>query len=218
MSVSRPKGRLFLCLENAYVGGMRDHMNNTRPIFLWLIGQEYQALEEEWQAILAQWGLGPLENETILISDQSAGLVNSQKDLWVFIGPGSYSLEKEAPDRGPDFLLPDPTVEKLWGLLMAWKTGLAELGQPWGEIPPKNRDVSEREKALEVSDGPTPKESLVLGQLVTGESNKGIAFNLGLSVSTVKFHLKKSYGQDRCAVPERSASRSHPPGLGEPMI
>jgi DNA-binding NarL/FixJ family response regulator len=29
-----------------------------------------------------------------------------------------------------------------------------------------------------------------LGQLVTGESNKGIAFNLGLSVSTVKFHLK----------------------------
>jgi DNA-binding NarL/FixJ family response regulator len=102
----------------------------------------------------------------------------------------------------PAFEGPEKTLSAIYAVLNGWKIttpGLVAL-YPENKGEPRNPErlleegnLIERDKSVEFQ--LTAKELSVLEELALGESNKSISYKLGISESTVKFHIHSIFGK-----------------------
>jgi DNA-binding CsgD family transcriptional regulator len=132
----------------------------------------------------ARWGVGPDTNYPALVLDGTEPLGDTLSQPLIAVGPGPFEV-LPAP---LSLHLYDPSPEELWTAIIALAGGFLPSGQ--GVRSPEAQDESRSGRPrLHQETALTVRELEVLEYVARGLPNKGIAAELDISMSTVKFHL-----------------------------
>jgi len=182
--------------RQTYVGGL------TLPPLTVQVALRSPALAAGIAALLTSFGLslGTDGGADVLLVDDAwlgdpdalAGALESGAGV-VALGPGTWTvLVSELAPGGWALLSPDCTPLELLAGVLAAAAGLAAL--PPEQLPALTAE--EEKEIVSPSDvSLTPRERDVLALLAGGLSNKRAARELGVSESTVKFHVQAVFSK-----------------------